>query len=496
MKKYGFLIILCFMLLACNRIEKEIIIESEEAIVCMDMSLNHIVYVTTNDYEHFNLNIKDDHNEIKTVEIKHEQLKYVWDVKCDENNISIIDEEANCIFNYDYDLNLIKVLENQNFDNEFKHQFVDSPYYQDEYLVESVSSGFNETQVAFSGDEDKLYIFDDEVKTIENYYEDYVVVTNDDDHRNIAIYDYINQVKIFEYLLESENDVYLQGIDLNEQFILIHYIETNDYQDIHKLVRIHYPSLLIDEQIKVKQLCESDLKKLNQQLMDDIKKQYDITIYIDHRYVEGNYEKATLATYEDDDSIYGTNDFDVYELLVDFEAFLDELTPTMVYEMTNDFYDPSLEKQGIHVIIVKDFKSDIAAYVTYPYEDQSILLVINTDDYASTHLPHEFMHIMENKIDDYLYSQQRDSYEEWMELNPKDHQYGESYDYDHPYFINNYMNTTFYEDRAVLFEYLYMNDEEDPYWMSDEIKLKADYLIKIIDEAFVSVDGNEKWNSY
>ena len=115
---------------------------------------------------------------------------------------------------------------------------------------------------------------------------------------------------------------------------------------------------------------------------------------------------------------------------------------------------------------MKEIIGDSVAYVSQ--YDNNVKMYLSTREFNPSTLPHEWMHMMFFKIEDYMYVNDRDFYSEWDQFNPLDHQYNVDSLYQEEYFINSYMNTNYDEDIAVLFEHLYM--DEDYYWMNDKLK--------------------------
>jgi|GEM_PF-6725469 len=147
-------------------------------------------------------------------------------------------------------------------------------------------------------------------------------------------------------------------------------------------------------------------------------------------------------------------------------------------------------------------------------DNKQILVVdINSGGDIRRNISHELFHAMESKVDYLTWNSGITGFDdlEWSKLNPKDFKYHNSYvnenkeDYslmtdqkytidtetiENVYFVDSYSTTFVYEDRARIFEYLMgtsLGDSLPEVFESSHIKAKADYIFKVLREAFPSV---------
>lgn len=117
---------------------------------------------------------------------------------------------------------------------------------------------------------------------------------------------------------------------------------------------------------------------------------------------------------------------------------------------------------------------------------------------------HEMMHAMEHRIAEYLNSMGESIYDRWDSLNPSGFEYYYSYhDSDgnevsdttdttwdgslDAHFVDPYSKSFPSEDRARVFEYIFVNGRD--YFEGPNLQSKAEVLISIINEAFPSIAG-------
>jgi hypothetical protein len=147
---------------------------------------------------------------------------------------------------------------------------------------------------------------------------------------------------------------------------------------------------------------------------------------------------------------------------------------------------------GFDINIVKNIKGSAAAYAGGS-SNNHMHIVFATEEFALSQIPHEFMHLIDNRIYDYYAYNATDAFSDgfddlWMNLNKDGFVYDDDADYDGNYFVSYYAMTNWLEDRAETF--MYLCDESygtDWYTSNKYLKKKADFLIDAIRLAFPSV---------
>lgn len=242
-----------------------------------------------------------------------------------------------------------------------------------------------------------------------------------------------------------------------------------------------------------------EIKEINKKFCQDIKKKYGINVYIDkvNEFEDQNDKRFGYK--------FGTAPYSAYITLRYLNAFLDVLPNGFVKEIYTGF-DDSVE--GLDIYIVKRIKSDegFTGYANNSMERYYICL--DSSGVDSTLIPHEFMHLIEARIDfEYGYLGYFD--ELWAKNNPKGFEYvgvGNEGDVDFSkytkYFATSYSMTTPMEDRADMFMGMFSAglDGEAPYWYQKDTKLakKAKFLAKSIRKAYPSMQDAEiqPWEKY
>lgn len=146
---------------------------------------------------------------------------------------------------------------------------------------------------------------------------------------------------------------------------------------------------------------------------------------------------------------------------------------------------------NLSIYLIKDLpNSDVLGYTDYDNRSKTIITVICEDNFRNT-LHHEIMHF----IDFYINKKDRfnDVIYTWSKLNPVGYSYGtneKSYVYSETkkkesYFLNNYAQTNYLEDRAVLFGDIMSNVVgKDCYVPGTPLYKKIDLLSQQLDKYF------------
>lgn len=223
------------------------------------------------------------------------------------------------------------------------------------------------------------------------------------------------------------------------------------------------------------------IKKLNNDCIAAIKNDYAINIHIDKA-------PSTYPTYWDEETgkeyggvIKGANVFDTYVLLRDLMGYLSYFPKGFTREMKcfggkDHSFDIYIDKEII------------GASAAYANRYDGFLICFATDEFCAEYIPHEFLHLIDARIDDYFTKNNKNYETEWDKLNPRNFFYYENQDYQPKFFVTLYAMSDAREDRADTFEYLFeaYDSNEHPF-TQNAVRKKSIYLSQIIREVYPSV---------
>lgn len=157
-----------------------------------------------------------------------------------------------------------------------------------------------------------------------------------------------------------------------------------------------------------------------------------------------------------------------------------------------------------------------AAYAYYDYQSNAQVIVLDgTQSYTlKTNFAHELMHAIETYINNHTDYDTLFGFDKWYEYLPEEFEYNGSYrgedgfdysnfdytiygeDSENIYFIDQYSKTFSLEDRARLFENLFVENsfganENSTVFVHKYIRERAEYLCSVIREYFDSVQNSE-----
>lgn len=173
--------------------------------------------------------------------------------------------------------------------------------------------------------------------------------------------------------------------------------------------------------------------------------------------------------------------------------------PTGFFKEMKDYGMP------LTIYLVKDIPNSSISGLTDSQIYSNIIITLKEDFSFETTFNHEMMHYIDAYLNAKLYPNSVDT--AWNLLNPEGYTYGSfdsSYDYfpngnNNSYFLTNYAQTNYKEDRATLFGDLMTRPYKRPcynsgYPMYNKIKLLAEQL----DEGFVTVTSSntEQWEMF
>lgn len=221
-------------------------------------------------------------------------------------------------------------------------------------------------------------------------------------------------------------------------------------------------------------------EKNNNQLRIEIEEKYGIKIYY------GNELKKYSVLNKVPISLSDPNDIKHYLLSLDEEL---KKYPTDFFRETNSY------NMFLSIYLIEDFPdTDVLGYTDYKRPHNTIIIVKCDSSFANT-LNHEIMHFIDHYIN--FKDSTNDVRYTWKKLNPKNYSYGtneKSYVFSethskYSFFLNNYAQTSFLEDRAVLFGDIMSNSVgSDCYIYGTPLYKKMELLTVQIDYYFDCVD--------
>ena len=194
----------------------------------------------------------------------------------------------------------------------------------------------------------------------------------------------------------------------------------------------------------------------------------------------------------------GASLFGQYRILSRLKTFTDKLPEGFIRELYSQMPDRDTDRDGLHIFIVRNIPGDAAGFANAWTEPMMICFA--TEEFSDSHLAHEFMHIIDYRLNQYYASVHRDLENEWARLSPwwaYDSWLTEKQEEEVTgYFVSLYARTNSTEDRAETFQRLFDSEEpvEEALWYAENpgVQAKAAYLVKIIRAAFPSVQAVEQ----
>ena len=194
----------------------------------------------------------------------------------------------------------------------------------------------------------------------------------------------------------------------------------------------------------------------------------------------------------------GASLFGQYRILSHLKTFADKLPENFIREIYSQLPGDGTDRDTLHIFIVRNIPGDAAGFASVWMEP--MLICFATEEFSDAHLAHEFMHVIDFRLNQYCASVRRDMENEWSRLSPwwaydswlTEKQEQEVTDY----FVSLYARTNSTEDRAETFQFLFDSEEpvEEAWWYAEHpgVRDKAAYLVKIIRAAFPSVQAVEQ----
>ena len=293
----------------------------------------------------------------------------------------------------------------------------------------------------------------------------------------------------------DEEWVNMNGAVLSEDWALLSVSRDRHEQTEHSFL-FWYPEkgnqTPADAEVLTEQFLTDSIERLRTEL-----ERAGMTLRLDEAPASDRTPTTGLAVFESTCET-GASLFGQYWILRQLDEFVQKLPEGMIRELTTDLPggEPS-DLGSLHIYIVRNIPGDAAGFASSWTEP--VLICFATEEFGRSHLAHEFMHIIDLRLNRYLDSKRRDLENEWWAMSP-------SFAYDtelspeqseavDPYFVSWYARTGSNEDRAETFQCLF--DSEEPaaeqWWYAghEGVHAKAAWLIKMIRAAFPSVQATE-----
>ena len=421
----------------------------------------------------------------------------------DDNKIVLYNDNQWKNAVYDMNMNFIEVTDREQYD--FRDDAKKSPFYSDGRCTINDGyakyEGFSKDQyIYFTAEPETLYVRSFEKYTyVCDFYKPKKLVMNECLNENLSITysiaDYKNGIQLNSAVLSAQALNYdcitssANVIGDTYACVIVFYSDEIDPDNNHtvKAYSWYYNDERNHEKISVNAYNFDAFKSRCEQKITDLKEKYGIEVYINQVHdgiaemAESNGEIDHLALFEDLDTI---------------REFLESLPAGMVKEIYSGFESLD-DRKGIRIDIVSDITIDASAFAQSFSDPMEICFTFST--VSTINVAHEFMHLFDARIDDYMGGSEKYSfglYDEWVKFNEgfesKDSDSKEEYEYDESQFISMYSATNDTEDRAEIFSILYVNaDDGIPQLENEVIKNKAVLLCRLIREAFPSCKNAE-----
>ena len=214
---------------------------------------------------------------------------------------------------------------------------------------------------------------------------------------------------------------------------------------------------------------------------------------------ESEYTPTTGLNVSESVCDLGASLFGQYRILSKLKDFTEKLPEGFIRELYSQMPGVGEEHDGLHIFIVRSIPGSAAAFANGWAEP--MLICFATEEFSSTHPAHEFMHIIDYRLNAYYSTESRSMWSIWEDMNPDwafddwdwldEAQQEEVMDY----FVSNYARTNSNEDRAETFQMLFdcTGPLAEEWWYADRPKVQAKVacLIEMIREAFPSVQAVE-----
>ncbi|MCH5316948.1 MAG: hypothetical protein J1E05_03125 [Eubacterium sp.] len=239
-----------------------------------------------------------------------------------------------------------------------------------------------------------------------------------------------------------------------------------------------------NEAIDIKALNEEKMLEENEKIIDSIMEKYGVNVFINKEPQFGFSVDLTASTLQ------------VHHVLTNLEECLDLFPENFVKEVYKDA--EYVNGLNIHIVENIDGASAFANDFAENYE-----ICFGCRGFSRSVVFHEFMHLIDNRIQTYYDDNNMDFYDLWWKLNPEDFEYGSETDYE-PYeehFISYYAMTNVGEDMADTFQAMfeaYENNGDERFSKYENVGKKAALICEAIRRAFPCMATSKEacWEKY
>lgn len=426
------------------------------------------------------------------------RLEYISGAKFGDNDqILVYDDGNEKAITYDLSLN-----ETGTIDYPYVDYYADAPeseFLNDTFAYEDTYAFSYEDDnycIVFYDDLEKIYIFDatDEsiydvegrkLFTCDSKYSE----SNDSWTTTLYVKDLENDLCINSIALEAVPDGIFNDImacALSDEYVCFVDRISNDTTGGALSVPYiwKYAEAPSNEAIEVKKMTEEGLIQDNERLIDAIESKYGINVFVNEE-PEFGFDVDLSA-----------NSIQVHHVLAALEECLDLFPEDFVKEV----YKDAEYVKGLNIHIVENidganaFANDFFEY----YE-----ICFGCRGFSRSVVFHEFMHLIDNRIQTYYDDNDMDFYDLWWQLNPEDFEYGSEIDYDfnEEYFVSLYAMTNADEDLADTFQAMfeaYENDGDYRFNEHEYVNKKAALICEAIRNAFPCMENANDvcWEKY
>lgn len=243
--------------------------------------------------------------------------------------------------------------------------------------------------------------------------------------------------------------------------------------------------------IELRRVTEAELHQTNAQLIRGITEEYPLSLWIGS---EPDSEASGQPEAYDGASLSAAcrraelTPLRTYELLLQLRSFLEKLPAGLLLEMQRDFPGAGEGSgySGFDIFLVREIPGDSTAYANSEGQRMSVCFAV--DEFSASVLPHEFMHLMECRIQAWYEARGESFRALWAGLNPS-----EPGAPTEDWFVSFYAATNDREDRAETFARLFLEpgplEEADWYKAHPHVQEKVRLLIEAIRNAYPSVQS-------
>lgn len=466
----------------------------EETLVSIDIQGNLLMFLnfrsTTDDLYVLELWDLTKNKQVANLTLNNTKLDQIFGAKfINENQIIIYDEWEEKSEVYDLNLQYIgedkyqREVEMQNkLESDVFENINNTFFARESYASRNVE---DYQAIVFYNDEENTYFQKDPANLTSIYSKDKKIFYCEEAEEKIKFYVRDYDVLKITNKAEIEVKTYSEWSKIpfpfvaNDKYLCVPI--GNEEGNLENIYFWNYTLNTINVPFEVEKMSTEEIENENQKLVDKIKKDYDINVYLNEE--------------QDDGFIKGIEKDRLQSTIFLTLKELDETLNLFPQNMFKEMYEEQFEGFDIYVvgeIIESDADSNIDAYASNL--NDRVYIVYETNLITQDTIVHELMHTAEYRIWNYV----PDFDEQWYKLNPNDFEYDqENYDDEiiSQYFKRDYGTKSILEDRAVTFEGMFSasaGNIKNTSWMeSKQILKKAELLSKVLRQSYPSVQNSE-----